>query len=113
MHKIALAGVGRAFQHAELFPHMTVTENLLVGRHLHMRTGVFSGALYFGRGAARRGDRAARTIVEDIIDFFELYRYRDAPVGDAALWRAEDGRRGARAGDGARSSCYSTSRPPA
>ena len=50
--KIALARVGRAFQHAELFPHMTVTENLLVGRHLLMRTGVFSGAFYFGR--ARR-----------------------------------------------------------
>src|SRR5215471_11832303 len=36
--KIALARVGRAFQHAELFPHMTVMENLLVGRHLLMRT---------------------------------------------------------------------------
>src|SRR5229473_5403429 len=33
--RIALARVGRAFQHAELFPHMTVTENLLIGRHLH------------------------------------------------------------------------------
>ena len=50
--KIALARVGRAFQHAELFPHMTVMENLLVGRHLLMRTGIFSGAFYFGR--ARR-----------------------------------------------------------
>jgi len=46
---IALARVGRPFQHAELFAPMTVTENLLVGRHLLMRTGVFSGALYFGR----------------------------------------------------------------
>jgi branched-chain amino acid transport system ATP-binding protein len=42
--KIALAGVGRAFQHAELFPHMTVTENLLVGRHMLMHTGIFAGA---------------------------------------------------------------------
>src|SRR5712692_7687569 len=33
--RIALSRVGRAFQHAELFPHMTVTENLLIGRHLH------------------------------------------------------------------------------
>src|SRR5712692_9314526 len=36
--KIASARVGRAFQHAELFPHMTVMENLLIGRHLYMRT---------------------------------------------------------------------------
>jgi branched-chain amino acid transport system ATP-binding protein len=76
--RIALARVGRAFQHAELFPHMTVTENLLVGRHLLMRTGVFSGALYYGR--ARREERKQREIVEGIIDFFELYRYRDMQV---------------------------------
>jgi branched-chain amino acid transport system ATP-binding protein len=77
--KIALAGVGRAFQHAELFPHMTVTENLLVGRHLSMQTGIFSGAFYFGR--ARREETVERERVEHIIDFFELYRYRDLPAG--------------------------------
>jgi branched-chain amino acid transport system ATP-binding protein len=77
--KIALARVGRAFQHAELFPHMTVTENLLVGRHLLMKTGILSGAFYFGR--ARREESAERAKVEHIIDFFELYRYRDVPAG--------------------------------
>jgi branched-chain amino acid transport system ATP-binding protein len=78
--KIALARVGRAFQHAELFPHMTVSENLLVGRHLLMRTGIFSGAIYFGR--ARREEMEQRDRIEHIIDFFELYRYRDVPAGD-------------------------------
>lgn len=78
--KIALARVGRAFQHAELFPHMTVTENLLVGRHLLMRAGIFSGAFYFGR--ARREEMEQRNRIEHIIDFFELYRYRDVPAGD-------------------------------
>jgi branched-chain amino acid transport system ATP-binding protein len=76
--KIALARVGRAFQHAELFPQMTVTENLLAGRHLLMRTGIFSGALYFGR--ARREEAEQRKAIERIIDFFELYRYRDMPA---------------------------------
>jgi branched-chain amino acid transport system ATP-binding protein len=74
--KIALARVGRAFQHAELFPHMTVTENLLIGRHMLMRTGIFSGAFYFGR--AQREEVEQRKHIERIIDFFELYRYRDA-----------------------------------
>jgi branched-chain amino acid transport system ATP-binding protein len=59
---------------------MTVTENLLIGRHLQMRTGVFSGAFYFGR--ARREEMAQRQMVERIIDFFELYRFRDVPAGD-------------------------------
>jgi branched-chain amino acid transport system ATP-binding protein len=76
--RIALARVGRAFQHAELFPHMTVTENLLVGRHLLMRAGLFSGAFYFGR--ALREEAEQRKSIERIIDFFELYRYRDAPA---------------------------------
>jgi branched-chain amino acid transport system ATP-binding protein len=80
VHKIALARVGRAFQHAELFPHMSVTENLLVGRHLLMRTGIFSGGFYFGR--ARQEETEQRRIVEEIIDFFELYRYRDVVVAN-------------------------------
>src|SRR4051812_45395285 len=78
--KIALARVGRAFQHAELFPHMSVTENLLAGRHLLMRTGVFAGAFYLGK--ARREEKRERETIEHIIDFFELYRYRDVPAGD-------------------------------
>jgi branched-chain amino acid transport system ATP-binding protein len=77
--KIASARVGRAFQHAELFPHMTVMENLLIGRHLYMRTGIFFAALYFGR--AQREEVIERQSVERIIDFFELYRYRDVPAG--------------------------------
>ena len=80
VHRIAAAGVGRAFQHAELFPHMTVTENLLVGRHLQMRTGVVGGAFYLGR--ARREEIAERRKIEEIIDFFELYRWRDVTVAN-------------------------------
>jgi branched-chain amino acid transport system ATP-binding protein len=57
---------------------MTVMENLLVGRHLLMRTGIFSGALYLGR--ARREEAQQRKQVERIIDFFELYRYRESTV---------------------------------
>jgi branched-chain amino acid transport system ATP-binding protein len=78
LYRMASMGVGRAFQHAELFPHLSVIETLLVGRHSKMRAGVFFGGLYFG--AARREEMAERRIVEEIIDFFELYRYRNEPV---------------------------------
>jgi len=66
--KIASARVGRAFQHSELFPHIL------------MQTGIFSGALYFGR--AQGEERKEREEVERIIDFFELYRYREVLAAD-------------------------------
>jgi branched-chain amino acid transport system ATP-binding protein len=79
LSKMAAIGLGRAFQHAELFPHLTVIENLLVGRHPKMRAGVIDGGIYLGR--ARREELAERRAVEEIVDFFELYRYRNDPVG--------------------------------
>jgi branched-chain amino acid transport system ATP-binding protein len=79
LHKMVEFGVGRAFQHAELFPHLTVTENLLIGRHCKFRSGVWASGLYLG--AARREESAERQRVEGIIDFFELYRHRDLQVG--------------------------------
>jgi branched-chain amino acid transport system ATP-binding protein len=72
-------GVGRAFQHAELFAHLTVMENLLIGRHRSFRAGAIMSGIYFGR--ARAEEVEARRRIEEIIDFFELYRHRNTPVG--------------------------------
>jgi branched-chain amino acid transport system ATP-binding protein len=79
INRMADLGIGRAFQHAELFPHLTVVENLLIGRHAKFRTGLWAGGIYFGR--ARREEIEERRRVEAVIDFFELYRHRDTPVG--------------------------------
>jgi branched-chain amino acid transport system ATP-binding protein len=72
-------GVGRAFQHAELFAHLTVIENLLIGRHRSFRAGPLLSGIYFGR--ARNEEVDARQKIEAVIDFFELYRHRNTPVG--------------------------------
>ncbi len=77
-HEIARRGVARAFQFVELFRHMTVLDNLMLGRHLHMRAGLLAGALFFGR--SRREQVAHRERVEGIVDFLELRRYRKQPV---------------------------------
>ena len=45
LHRMVKLGVGRAFQHAELFPHLTVTENLLIGRHTSSGAAVGERAL--------------------------------------------------------------------
>jgi branched-chain amino acid transport system ATP-binding protein len=77
-HRIASLGVARTFQHGELFPHLTVVENLLVGRHARMRTSVF-GEAWFSPGV-RREEVAHREAVERILDFVELGRHRHALV---------------------------------
>ncbi|NIR32747.1 MAG: ABC transporter ATP-binding protein [Gammaproteobacteria bacterium] len=79
LHRVAQSGIGRAFQHVELFPHMTVLQNLLLGRHTRMCSSIFHGGIYLGRAKTEEIEHRRRA--EEIIDFFELYRYRDRPAG--------------------------------
>jgi branched-chain amino acid transport system ATP-binding protein len=63
-HRIAAHGIARTFQFVELFRHMTVVDNLMLGRHRHMRAGVVAGALFWGR--SRREETAHRRRVEEV-----------------------------------------------
>ncbi|MBI4776346.1 MAG: ABC transporter ATP-binding protein [Deltaproteobacteria bacterium] len=78
-HRVAARGVARTFQNIELFKNMTVIENLLLGRHVLMRTGVVAGALFFG--GALRDEVEHRLRIEEIIDFLEIEKVRKKPVG--------------------------------
>jgi branched-chain amino acid transport system ATP-binding protein len=76
--RVARKGVARTFQNIELFSNATVMDNLLLGRHIHMKTGVFSGAFLWGRGSrAAREEIRNREIVENIIDFLDLQSVRN------------------------------------
>ena len=77
-HHIARLGIARTFQHGELFPHMTVLENLMVARHSAMRTGLLGEAFFLPH--VRKAESAHRRRVEEVLEFVELERYRHQPV---------------------------------
>ena len=77
--RIAGLGVARTFQNIALFRGMSVVDNLMLGRHLHMKNGVLRSMLYWGPG--QREEVAHRKLVEDIIDFLEIQAIRKRPAG--------------------------------
>ncbi|MBI3090771.1 MAG: ABC transporter ATP-binding protein [Candidatus Tectomicrobia bacterium] len=79
-YQVAQAGIARSFQNIELFQHMSVLDNLLVGRHRWIKAGVLACGLFLGRG--RRQEIAHRRRAEEIIDFLEIEHIRHARVGN-------------------------------
>ncbi len=76
--KVAELGIARTFQNIELFPQMTVIDNLLTGRHVRMKRSIFAGSVWLG--PAKREEIENRRKVEDIIDFLEIEQWRKHPV---------------------------------
>jgi branched-chain amino acid transport system ATP-binding protein len=77
-HRIASLGIARTFQNIELFEHATVLQNLLIGRHIHKASGLWSEMLFLPK--VRAAERATREKVEEVIDFLDLQHYRDTMV---------------------------------
>src|SRR6058998_3291015 len=79
---IASLGVARTFQNIALFRGMTVLDNLMLGRHVHMKAGVLKSFVYWG--LAQKEEVAHRRRVEDIIDFLGIQDLRRRPTGSLA-----------------------------
>lgn len=77
--RVAELGIARTFQNIELFAHMTVLENITLGRHVRTNVGWLAGAVWFGK--AKREEMENRQKVEDIIDLLEIEAWRAYPVG--------------------------------
>jgi len=79
-HRRAALGISRTFQKIELFSGMTVLDNIRLGRHIHMKTGLLTGALYLGPAAREEIEHRA-FIEQEIIDLLEIQHIRDKVVG--------------------------------
>lgn len=77
-HHIAHRGISRTFQNIELFPQMTVLDNLMLGRHQHLGYGTLAGIMRVGKAA--REEAASREVVEAIIDFLDIQAHRKSYV---------------------------------
>ena len=76
---IARKGISRTFQNLALFKRMSVLDNILVGRRLHMDANFLEVALQLPK--ARRQEKENREKSEEIVEFLEIENIRDTPVG--------------------------------
>ncbi len=73
-------GIARTFQKVEVFGGMTVLDNIRLGRHIHLKSGIVSGSIFVGKTA--REEIAHRNFIEEeIIDLLEIQHIRHKPVG--------------------------------
>ena len=79
---IAALGIARTFQNIALFAGMTVLDNIMLGRHVHMKAGVLSSFLYWG--LAQKEEIAHRARVEELLEFLELEDLRKQPTSGLA-----------------------------
>lgn len=73
-------GIGRTFQNLALFSHMSVLDNIMVGRHHLLRNNFLTGALYW-IGGAQKEELEHRRKVEEVIDFLDIQHVRKATAG--------------------------------
>ncbi len=74
-HEIAGLGIARTFQNIELFDQATVMQNLLVGRHRHRRSNMWTELAFLP--SVRREEHRHREAIEKVIDFLDLQAYRE------------------------------------
>ena len=76
----AKLGISRTFQKVEVFGGITVLDNIRLGRHIHLKSGIFSGSVFLGKTAREEIDH--RTFIEEqIVDLLEIEHIRNKPVG--------------------------------
>ena len=78
VHQRAARGLGRTFQVIQLFPELTVFENLLVATHLHNPAGILGNVLVTSKSV--RGELAAEETCRRVVRFLGIEAIADRPV---------------------------------
>ena len=75
---LAAAGVARTLQNLGLFRNLSVLDNVLLGRHHLLRSGVLRGGAWWG--FARREEGVHRTAAREALGFCGIERFAQTPV---------------------------------
>jgi len=75
VHEVAKAGIARTFQNIRLFAEMTALENVMVGRHVRTRSGVF-GAVFRGAGFLAE-EAAIAHRAQELLDYVGIGKLTD------------------------------------
>lgn len=84
-HAVAALGIARTFQTTKLFPHMTVLENVMVGRHPRTRSGFIAGMLNLPH--TWREDRETRATAEAILENLGLAAFAGETAANLSFGR--------------------------
>lgn len=82
-HEVARCGIGRTFQLLRLFLDMSVLENLLVGRHSHIRYGL--GAAIIGAARVRAEERRLKDEMMELLSLIGLSDYAEMPASELSI----------------------------
>ncbi len=82
-HAIARRGIARTFQNTEVFRRLPALDNVLIGRHAHLRGGVLGGVL--GLPRVRAEEAAARAEAAGLLALVGLAAVADVEAGSLPL----------------------------
>ncbi|WP_416049604.1 ABC transporter ATP-binding protein [Cupriavidus basilensis] len=73
VHEVAKAGIARTFQNIRLFGEMTALENVMVGRHVRTKAGLF-GAV-FRPPSVRLEEHSVEDWAHDLLEYVGIGKY--------------------------------------
>jgi branched-chain amino acid transport system ATP-binding protein len=78
-HQIAAKGIARTFQNVQIFPGMSVAENLQVGHHTSLKTGLLGAAFATGRITGQENRSLQKA--EDLLRMIGMQELRARTAG--------------------------------
>lgn len=81
-HKRIGLGIARSFQHINVFADQTVLENMMVGGHHRLRSGLFGQSVFWGRMGAQKEENLLYMQAHELLEKFGMLEVADLPAGE-------------------------------